>query len=163
MTILKYSLFTLALAALALLSAGTLGAQPEIAPQEESGSGNPEIHDQLTLQEIMTIMKAQKYEVELFADKEVVAWIIADEVCLVSTDKPNSLNFYTYVSGGKFTLEDANKWNRDYKYSKTYLDDENDVALELDLNLAGGVAEERIISFLKTCEISYRQFLKVAK
>jgi hypothetical protein len=119
------------------------------------------IYDRLTLQQIMTIMKDEGYNVELYADKEAIAWILSGkEVCLITTDQPNSLNFYTYQDGGTVDLAAANTWNENYEYSKVYLDDDKDVALELDLDLTGGVTEGRIKDFFKTCQRSHTQWLK---
>jgi hypothetical protein len=103
----------------------------------------------------MAIMKAKGYDVQHHEDKEVVSWTLGADIALMTTDKPNSLNFYTYTKGGKATLEDANGWNKEYKYSKMYLDKDNDPTLELDLDLTGGVTEDRIIDFIYTCKISY--------
>ncbi|MDR2197860.1 MAG: YbjN domain-containing protein [Deltaproteobacteria bacterium] len=161
MPLVKSALLTLALAALTPLFQGTLMAQTEAAPKQSSE--NAKIYIQPTLPEILSIMKAQNYNVELYEDTEVIAWFFADDhISLISTDKPTSLNFYTYVEGDEFTFEDANKWNRDYIYSKTYLDDDNDPALELDLDLTGGVTEARIISFLENCEDSFKAWIKEA-
>jgi hypothetical protein len=119
------------------------------------------IYDSLTLEQILTIMEDEGYEVELYADKKVVAWVLnGKEICLITTDKPNSLNFYTYEDGGTVDLAAANAWNKDYKYSKVYLDDDKDVTLELDLDLTGGVTERRIRDFFKTCQRSHTQWLK---
>ncbi|MDR2405629.1 MAG: YbjN domain-containing protein [Deltaproteobacteria bacterium] len=119
------------------------------------------IHDSLTLPEIIAIMEKANYKVVHYKEKGVIAWELGNNViALVSTDKPKSINFYTYERGGKVTLEDANNWNRDFKYSKTYLDEDKDVVLELDLDLTGGVTERRIIDFFASCKLSHEQWLK---
>jgi hypothetical protein len=52
-------------------------------------------------------------------------------------------------------LKDVNEWNRTKRYSRSYLDEEGDPFLELDLDLAGGVLKERIVDFLSTCRQSF--------
>jgi hypothetical protein len=65
------------------------------------------------------------------------------------------------------SLEDINKWHMGYRYSRSYLDDEGDPNLELELDLDGGVCEERIRDFLDTCmksiELWNSQVLKKKK
>jgi hypothetical protein len=109
----------------------------------------------------MDIMKAQGYNVMLREENNAIAWfMVANSIGLISTDKPHSLNFYSYVKGGTATLKDANAWNKEKKYSKMYLDKDKDVVLELDLDLTGGVTEARIIDFIVTCRVSYNVWYK---
>jgi hypothetical protein len=109
-------------------------------------------------------MEKQGYTVLLQEDNTFVAWITEDiDIMLVSADKTNSLNFYTYVKNSPITLSQVNEWNRREKYSKLYLDGDGDVSLELDLDMTDGVTEERIISFLETCAETYPRFFKLAK
>jgi len=42
---------------------------------------------------------------------------------------------------GKITHEEVNDWNRDNRFSKAYLDDEGDPAIELDVSLERGVSQ----------------------
>jgi hypothetical protein len=46
--------------------------------------------------------------------------------------------------------EAANAWNRDYRFSKVYLDEEGDPVIEAELDLAGGVTLDRIRDFVRT-------------
>jgi hypothetical protein len=126
------------------------------------------LYNSLTLKQIETIMKQQGYNVELYEDKEVVAWTsnrYNDSISLITTDNSNSLNFYTYEKGSNysFTVNDANNWNKKYKYSKIYIDKDNDIIIELDLDLTGGITEDRIIDFFKTCDMSLNKFMEVIK
>ena len=51
-------------------------------------------------------------------------------------------------------MDKINAWNAGKRYSRSYLDEEKDPCLELDLDLAGGVTRERIVDFLLTCKQS---------
>jgi hypothetical protein len=121
---------------------------------------NPKIYDSLTMRQIATIMKDQGYSVEFFDDDEAMAWTLnGDEVCMIDSDEPNSLNLYTYVEEVPVTLDDINAWNKDNNLSKTFIDEDNAVTLHFDLDITGGVTEGRIIDFFKTCEINHRAWL----
>jgi len=56
------------------------------------------------------------------------------------------------------TLERINAWNREKRFSRAYLDEDGDPALESELDLEGGVTRQAIISFLETFEISLSRF-----
>ncbi|MEE4382434.1 MAG: YbjN domain-containing protein [Pseudomonadales bacterium] len=46
--------------------------------------------------------------------------------------------------------EAANAWNRDYRFSKVYIDEAGDPVIEAELDLAGGVTLDRIRDFVRT-------------
>jgi hypothetical protein len=121
------------------------------------------LYDSLTLSQIFKIMQKENYDVELVGDDIAINWIIEGDIILITSDEANSINFYTYLGHSdvvRNSLDDANKWNTEYKYSKMYIDRDNDVVFELDLDLTGGVTEARIIDFFKTCFRSYHAWLK---
>ncbi|MCS7218328.1 MAG: YbjN domain-containing protein [Thermus sp.] len=59
----------------------------------------------------------------------------------------------------KLPLERINEWNRRYRFSRSYLDEDGDPVLEADLDLTGGVADAAIRNFLQTFELSLRTFM----
>jgi hypothetical protein len=46
------------------------------------------------------------------------------------------------------------------RFSRSYLDDEDDPVLELDFYLKGGVTEESLRTFLMICRVSYMNWLE---
>ena len=52
-----------------------------------------------------------------------------------------SIQFSAGWSGTKMTLESVNRWNRDKRFGKAYLDKEGDPRLEMDVNLDYGVTK----------------------
>ncbi|MEE4382538.1 MAG: YbjN domain-containing protein [Pseudomonadales bacterium] len=44
----------------------------------------------------------------------------------------------------------ANAWNRDYRFSKVYIDEAGDPVIEAELDLAGGVTLDRVRDFVRT-------------
>ncbi|MDR1041438.1 MAG: YbjN domain-containing protein [Deltaproteobacteria bacterium] len=62
-----------------------------------------------------------------------------------------ALQFRIEIADSAASWEDINSWNRDYRYSRSYLDTDGDSVLELDLDFAGGICEGRVRDWLKTC------------
>ena len=58
----------------------------------------------------------------------------------------------------KPSLEQINQWNREHRFSRAYLDDENDPVLEWELDLEGGVTARAILGFIDLFEVSLREF-----
>lgn len=57
-------------------------------------------------------------------------------------------------------LERLNAWNRDHRYGKAYIDDENDPCLEMTVNLKYGVTRENLedtIDWWKVAMTSFKQ------
>jgi hypothetical protein len=64
-------------------------------------------------------------------------------------DPLRSLQLRAGFSGfSKVELKHVNQWNKRYRFSKAYLDDEGDPLLEADLDLSG-VTRETVIKFVQ--------------
>jgi hypothetical protein len=61
-------------------------------------------------------------------------------------------------TGQNVNASDLNVWNRGYRFSHAYIDGDGDPVLEIDLDLAGGICEERIKDFVRTCNASFNRF-----
>jgi hypothetical protein len=71
------------------------------------------------------------------------------------------LRYDTAVSSSSATLAEVNAWNMNVRPSRSYIDEQGRPALALELSLAGGVTEARIMSFLLTCLQSRRTWMEV--
>jgi hypothetical protein len=80
----------------------------------------------------MAIMQAKGYNVTLLARKNRIAWALGNNVAVIYTIFPDSLNFHAFHDEHTATLKDANEWNKVRKFSKAYLGKDNDLAFELD-------------------------------
>lgn len=58
----------------------------------------------------------------------------------------------------KPALESINTWNRDKRFTKAYLDADNDAILEMDVILHGGVSTENISEIFSYWRLSLDQF-----
>jgi Putative bacterial sensory transduction regulator len=55
-----------------------------------------------------------------------------------------SIQFWTYATAPKDALKAVNDWNRDRRFGKAYIDADGDVAIEMDVNLWGGVTPKNL-------------------
>ena len=137
----KNRFFTM-LAALALLfgMAGTAQAQA--------------VFSKTSTAQLESIMKQEGYSYTVDKDGDLV-WKIDGYSALLLIPKDKESILFRASFDRNVPLSRINSWNRTKKYSRSYLDDENDPVLELDLDLEGGVTPARIVNFLKTSNISF--------
>ncbi|MDR2613284.1 MAG: YbjN domain-containing protein [Deltaproteobacteria bacterium] len=144
----------LALASLAFL---TLSSRPLTA----EGDG---IYRNITPAQLLAIMHdSLGFEAEDVSDEDgpKVRWDIMEgkKAFILIQNESQALMFYYGTSGTQATLQDVNRWNQGYRFSRAYLDKDGDPILELDLDMEGGVTEARIRDYLKTCKQSLNGFL----
>lgn len=68
------------------------------------------------------------------------------------------LQTYFGIADVAVTAEDLNVWNRDYRMSRAYIDDEGDPVLEADLLGSAGGSRPVVADFLRVFVESSRQF-----
>jgi len=131
-----------------LIMASLLGCATTSSTRAESP-----VYLNITPAALTQLMSEEGYAVE---EEDGVDWKIDGvNTHLLFMDGTQSIQFYVaYENSGDSTLEKVNEWNKSKRYSRSYLDDDNDPVLELDLDLAGGVTRDRILDFLKTCRAS---------
>ena len=72
------------------------------------------------------------------------------------------LQMYYGISGVQLTPGDINQWNRDYRLSRAYMDDDGDPVLEADLLANAGINEDMVREFIKVfidSSMRYRLFV----
>jgi len=127
-------------------SSRTIHAQDSVAAERK-------VVASISQSEMKDLMEAEGYSASINDDK-ILIWKI-EGICaqMFVAEDEKSIQFHVSFSDGNATLKKVNQWNRSRKYSRTYLDDDGDPHLELDLDIEGGVTEARIIDFLKTCRV----------
>ena len=131
-----------------------------------SGGGCPRGEcgfDTLSMESVATALKSEGYAAELIpgedgGDDSVLWKMNGFKSHIIPYDDGHSIQFYVCFSGTSATLEKVNEWNRSKRFSRSYLDSEGDPCLELDLDLAGGIARDRLIDYFKTCAVSFDQW-----
>jgi hypothetical protein len=61
-------------------------------------------------------------------------------------------------SDGRVTADDMGRWNRENRYSKAYLDDDGDVAVEMDVMLERGVSVGNLDEWFSVWRLSVTGF-----
>ena len=126
-------------------------------------AGSAGVFDTLSMESVATALKSEGYAAELIpgedgGDDSVLGKMNGFKSHIIPYDDGHSIQFYVCFSGTSATLEKVNEWNRSKRFSRSYLDSEGDPCLELDLDLAGGIARDRLIDYFKTCAVSFDQW-----
>lgn len=148
------------LALLLAFGPATYAAPAEKVVSTQSAAQRPAIITTLSKAQLYELMKAEGYAVSIDEDGDLLWKIDGLRTFMFSVGQGDSLQFHTAFSDGDATLEKINAWNRDIRYSRTYLDESGDPHLELDLDLTGGVTQARILDFIQTCQISLRHWIE---
>lgn len=113
------------------------------------------IYSTINTEGLLEIMKEEGYAASS-SENDIVIWKHDGykSHVFISGRNGSNLQFHTSFGDCNATLKKINEWNRTKRYSRTYLDDDGDPHLELDLDLTGGVTLARIVDFLSTCRVS---------
>jgi hypothetical protein len=113
-----------------------------------------DVVDTISVDDLAELMEGEGYAVEV-NNERFVQWKIDGYRCQVFVaDDSQAVQFHISFADGSATLKKVNHWNASKRFSRTYLDDDGDPHLELDLDLAGGVTHDRILDYLRTCKVS---------
>lgn len=134
---------------------GCLGPALLVAVPTAPAALLEKVIDTITAEQLLDFMDNEGYAVEL-NESGFVQWKLDGFRCQIFVAKDNeSIQFHSSFGDGNATLKRINAWNSTKRYSRTYLDDDGDPHLELDLDMCGGVTLDRIRDFLKTCKVSF--------
>lgn len=113
----------------------------------------------MTPPELVRIMRRAGYAVDL-VDGRFASWMIEGyKTQVFVAEDGQSLQFHSSFSDTGADLAKVNAWNGTKRYSRSYLDEDGDPHVELDLDLAGGVTEARVVDFLRTCQVSFARWV----
>jgi hypothetical protein len=153
-------LYAVALFGLALLP-GTGRAEAPKTADSKSAADVTVIHT-IKVDQLRDFMKAEGYAVSITEGKtsKYLAWKIDGmKTQMLIAEDAKSIQFHTAFSSST-TLARVNTWNRNKKFSRTYIDDDGDPHLELDLSLKGGITTEHLKEFIDVCRISFSVWIK---
>ena len=117
------------------------------------------VFEKITGTQLRRMMVDEGYSVEVDEDGDIRWKLDGLKTLILISKNRESIQFHIAFSDGNASLRKVNEWNKSKKFSRTYLDDKEHPHLELDLDLEGGVTEERIQSFLRTCKTSMSVWL----
>jgi len=122
--------------------------------------------------QVTRVLSANDYEFGLDAEDDgtpIVKLQVGDgynAILFFYDDNPGqpgyeSLQLYIgFAVDGKISLATINDWNYNYRFARSYLDDDLDPVLESDLDLSGGVVlENTLLVFLQNFEAALESFV----
>jgi hypothetical protein len=149
-----------ALAACVLLSPFT--ARDAIAAASEH-TAPPErrIYEKISSLQMKAILGRAGYEkIEIDGDDDISITMHDYKVWVFVKGNEYRNIQLRFAIRGNASLELINKWNRDRSYTKAYLNKDENPVLEMDIELTGGVTEERIKLGIATFSVGLEAFLK---
>lgn len=114
----------------------------------------------LTAEQVVELLKMEGYGApEIDDDGDVMFKIEGWTAYIIMSDEVDALLFYKGWVSDDVTLEAINEWNRSVRFSRAYLDNDDDPILEADLDLTDGVTVGRVKDWVATARNSMRDFL----
>ena len=96
--------------------------------------------------------------IEVDEDGDILMKMEGSKVLFLIAKDEAAIQFSYAVAGSNADMQKVNQWNVSKRFSRAFMDDENDPHLELDLDLAGGVTIARVKDFISTCRVSLVTF-----
>lgn len=119
--------------------------------------------------EVFTEMSAPKIERTIKGFREVSDFkevsnntysFVIDGLKIVIFNKGETMQLFAGFQSTGTSLSTINAWNKDHRFTRAYLDNDNDPVLESDLDLTGGVTQENVDEFVRTFFGSLVQYKK---
>jgi len=118
-------------------------------------AGDKDVIEAVTRNDVQELLESEGYSVVVDDDGDLLWKLEGYSTWMFVAKDGESLQFFTFIGDSNATPEKVNIWNQTRRFSRSYLDDEGDPRLELDLDMAGGVTVARIKDFFQTCRISF--------
>lgn len=138
--------------ALSLLFA--LSVQPAMAADDSKVA-------KFTTEQLISILKDEGYSsVKKDDDGDILIKINGKKYVLFNDSDEGDLQAYYGIKRQNLNIDygDVNEWNRTKRFSKAYLDEEKDLALESDLMADGGINRENVTRFFSVFVLSVDAF-----
>lgn len=148
----------------------TLFPQPD---DVEPGSGcvcEP-LYTDLSADEVEGVLDEMGFSYEREERVSFPVWYVTMDPGVVATvlfsnttaGRYAGLQFVFYAFDIPAGAETIARWNREYRGSRAYIDEDGDAVLEAELYLAGGVSRKVISESISRFELSVGEFLRVLK
>ncbi|MCH8531114.1 MAG: YbjN domain-containing protein [Saccharospirillum sp.] len=127
--------------------------------EPRSAAEDPRIINQISGNDLLELMLAAGYDADLDDDGDIRWELHRDLAWILVLNEGQLLQFWSYYGAAGVGLADVNEWNKRYYFSKTYIDDDNDIVIEIDLDLKGGTTAGAILEFIYTADLSFDVWL----
>ena len=105
-----------------------------------------------SVQEIKNLMQTVGYTVEINKDGDISWKIDGTKTILYIIFEGQGLSFFVAYNTTKVSLGDINDFNKNYLYSRSFLNDKGNPCLKSDLSLDGGITNQRLLSYFHNCK-----------
>ncbi len=130
---------------------------PACPPCTDTTGDTATLYSELDDSVMLRLLSEQGFEPEL-REPGVVRYHMDGIVALLFR-KDETLQCYAGFRSQR-PLEALNDWNREYRFTRAYLDQDGDVVLEMDLNLSGGVSLTNVRQFVWIFAVSVQTFVQ---
>ncbi|TPE45686.1 YbjN domain-containing protein [Maribrevibacterium harenarium] len=114
--------------------------------------------DRFSDEELVQILKNEGYSsVVITKPGRIKIRVESSSILLINSDDGDLQAVYA-VSGVKMTYKGINQWNRGYRFSRAYLDDDKDPILEADLLTNAGLNKRDVAEFFSVFVTSIKGF-----
>lgn len=132
-----------------------LNLQTETETDTTTQRSTQTIYESIGPQELIDLLTHEGYEVVSINGMVLYFRLANEHAALIADEGGITLQFYVFNSAAAIHMNEINSWNKNVHLSRTYIDKDGDVVLEVDFNLTGGVTQNNIIEFLRRCESLY--------
>lgn len=136
---------------LAALIMGCAGVADAHAQAQKSRSG-------YTRQDLIKILKDEGYGSVMPHEKNSVQFKVDGKRYGLHLFDDHDLQLYYSTSGVEVSLDAVNRWNRDFRHARAYLDRQGDPVLEADLLAGAGLNDAQVKNFVSAFVGSVARF-----
>jgi len=116
-----------------------------------------------TDQTLLEVLSEMGYSDAGPIDSGLLRFAVDGRQLLLINHADGNLQLHFSVSGGLWSYQDVNEWNKNRRLSRAYLDNDGDPVLEADLLASGGVSMSRLRRFIdvyvRSSLIAFEYFL----
>lgn len=113
------------------------------------------VFESLSAAQLKQIMAGEGYNVTVDEDGDISWKLDGYKAFITFYDKNHSIQFFVRFTADEIDMDKVNQFNARYRFGRTFVATGKQgkaLALELDLDFAGGITEARLKDFLKTCQ-----------
>ncbi|QKT03582.1 YbjN domain-containing protein [Ectothiorhodospiraceae bacterium 2226] len=123
--------------------------------------GSERVIGKLTSAQVVSVLKGEGVADARADDDDDILFSLNgyNVVAFVRENDYTVLRFYSAMADTAVTLQDVNEWNRTRLFTKAFLDSDGDPALEMDVDVAGGITRARLRDAVRTYLQVHGQFL----
>ncbi|MDX2101124.1 MAG: YbjN domain-containing protein [Alphaproteobacteria bacterium] len=155
------------LLALPVTSALAQGAVEKSSPRAPTAGA---MLERLTAEGIQALLRTQGLASRIGRDPTGDPMVTVDQVpgaaemrviffqCAQTGCESATLWAYVRKRGSSLSVQTANEWNRDQRWTRAYIDKDGDAVLEMDLNADGGIGRRSMEQLVRTYLSQLRAF-----